>query len=250
MYSSIQIQMIKPWWVRFTILVFVGIPSFTGYPISNIESTELAILLFITNSDLITIFSWLSYAIFIWLLILLFTGLQKLVDFLTIASLFGLSVALFKTTIGRIPILSQGISADEISINSIILLIKILTMIPYALVFVQSFSFTSVISNLSHKATTGGIILLHLAIFLRSFQYTIERFTTLLTVWIEENPKKLLPRYDLDLRGNILTKTLKYLDWIRYSAFTWVISSLVNTLEVVPVLVKQTKNINKEKNEK
>lgn len=245
--KSIQIQKIKPWWIRFLLLALIGIPSFTSLPISTLSEHNIVVIFLEPNSPLIPVFSWLSYAVFIWLFILLFSGLQKLIDFLTVATIFGIAIVFFKSTLGKLPFISGGASSVEININSIVLLIKILTMIPYALMFVHSFSFTSLMVRISDKATTGGKLLLHLAIFLRSFQFTIEKFTSLLTVWNEENPKKISPRYNLDLRGNLLLKVYKYLDWIRNAAFSWAISSLINTLEVVPVLVEQTNRISKKK---
>ena len=251
MNKAIQIQKINPWWIRFLLLVLIGIPSFSSLPISILSEHNIIDIFLEPNSPLIPVFSWLSYAVFIWLFILLFSGLPKLIEFLTVASVFGIAIVLFKSTLGKLPFISGDASSIEINVMSIVLLIKILTMIPYALLSVHSFSFTAIMIRISDKATKGGKVLLHLAIFLRSFQFTIEKFTSLLTVWTEENPKRISPRYKLDLRGNLLVKMFKYLDWIRNAAFSWVISSLINTLEVVPVLVEQTNRISKhESNEK
>lgn len=240
----LTIQNIKPWPIRLIVLGIIGIPAFTGWPIDETVNSGIAQIVAEIIGDnyipFIKILAWLSYAVFIWLFIWLLGGSQMLLDFLLAASVLAITIALTKATLGKLPILSGGKDWETINLDSVLLLIKILTMIPYALLFVRSFSAASLLVSMSKKATKKNKKADHLAVFLRSFQYSIERFVVLLNVWKEENPNMLIPRARGDLHAPIWKKSL-WFDWFGRSLWAWCVACLVNTLKAVPVFVDEAK---------
>ena len=96
MTNSKQIIEIKPWWLRLIILLSIGIPVLTGWPV-NIATESIKEILPVTP-EMANIFVWMVYACFIWLVVFLSAGEKKLLEYLAIAFMLGLTTSISGAT--------------------------------------------------------------------------------------------------------------------------------------------------------
>jgi hypothetical protein len=222
----------------------VCIPAFTSWPVSRITLYEGTDAFYFASgggsSDLAIIISWLGYFLFVCLFILLFGDGKTVRNYLFAASILAATVGFTKATIGRAPFLAGGKPSSYIEFRSVILVIKILTMMPLALFVLNSFSPAGTLRNVAKNSRAGDRISRHVAVFFRSFQASIERVILLLEVWMEENPSLLIPRHKADLRsGNHVSIVIYWSTWFMRSIRAWTVACFVNTLEIVPPLVHE-----------
>jgi len=228
--SRINVAAIKPWWFRLFLLIIIGVPPFTRWPISRLEDP---------SSPIINIAIWLGYACFIWLFIFLSTGIDQFLKFVAPAFVIAFTTAFSGAIIVKLfPFLSGGKGSPykDLSYDMTILLVIIMSVVPYALLVVNSFSFYGIISKVSSKAgKRKGSFLLHLALMGRVLQHVGEVFSNLFLVWVEENPKILSPRFKKDWRYLYPHKKLiSFIYWLYISLKAWCMALLMHTFEILP----------------
>ncbi|MVN91467.1 hypothetical protein [Mucilaginibacter aquatilis] len=233
---QLHVAKVKPVWLRFLILVIIGLPPITGWPLT----------LFATAKDpLHNLFMWLSYGCFIWLFILLNTGFKKLLSYLSFAFLLALITCLVGAGIRNLIGFIQGASRQDmtlVSIRMLSLFICMVSVIPYSLFFINCFSVSSFISRLDFSTVKNHRTKIHLALALRVFQHVGDVTISLLDVWREENPKMISPRFSDELWESRLSP-LAWLNWMRNSAVTWCLAMIMHTFEAIPYLTEEMKNI-------
>lgn len=244
---QLQIAKVRPVWLRVLILIIIGLPSITGWPLS----------LFATTSDTLrNMLIWLAYGCFIWLFILLNTGLKQLMSFLSFAFLLAIITCFSGALFRQMVALFNNVSKEEsayVSNKMLSLFICMISVIPYSLFFINCFSISSFVSRLDFSSGKNHKIKIHLALALRVFQHVGEVTTNLLDVWREENPRMISPRFREELKESKWSY-LSWFNWFLNAAITWCFAMMMHTFEAIPYLSEEMKNIinhkqNRERNE-
>jgi hypothetical protein len=225
----INIANVRPWPLRLLILLTIGLPvvvNFPAYLFSNISPIEL-------------IAFWAGYASFIWLFILLNVGLKNLLNILSGAFILAITTAMLGAgTKKMFPFLAGGATVTDINIKMTTLFIIMISVIPYGLLFVNSFSSQGIIDNLSSRGKVSKIASIHIALGLRVLQHVGEVFNKLILVWSEEHPSYILPRFRKDWNGQWYKK-INLLPWFFESIKSWIYACMMHTFEPIPVLVNE-----------
>lgn len=240
----LKIAEVKPAWLKLLILLLIGLPPITGYPITIFATPE---------NSLHNIMLWLAYGCFIWLFILLNVGLKQLLHYLS----FPFTLALVTTFLGVIfrnfqSFIFEDSAADSeyISFKMLSLFVVMISVIPYTLFFINCFSVSSFVANLSFDVKKNYKYKIHLALALRVFQHVGEVASNLLVVWKEENPLIIKPRFREDLTESKYS-IVKWLNWFKNSAITWCFALLMHTFEAIPYLSEEMRTvINNKQNSK
>lgn len=230
--TLLNISKMNPWWFRLFFLLLIGVPIFSGWPLT----------VFFNKSDPFSQLAlWLAYGIFIWLFIFLNCGLDRLLSFLSIASILGITTALIAATIRKIfPFISGPSSELEVNLKMSLLLIEIITVVPYGLFFVNSFSVGGILLKFSGADNNyKKIIAYHLALTLRIFQHVGEVLINLLFVWREENPKLLLPRHNKNNSVISIKSFFNVIMWFIESMVLWSFAIFIFTINAIPVFVDE-----------
>lgn len=239
--TFLNISRMNPWWLRLFFLLLIGTPIISGWPLS----------IFLNPSDPFTQLSlWLSYGLFIWLFIFLNSGFERLLSFLSVASILGVTTALTASTIRQIfPFISGPGSDLEVNLKMALLLIEIIIVVPYGLFFVNSFSVGGILLKFSNTDKSyKKRIAHHFALVLRIFQHVGEVLINLLCVWKEENPKLLLPRFNRSNSSFSLSAVFNFFLWVVRSMILWSFAIFIFTINAIPVFVDEmTKYINTKK---
>lgn len=237
--ARINIATLKPWWIRLIFFILIGLPPFTKWPLNKFETT---------TDPFLNLALWLGYAFFIWMLIFITTKPKQFLSFLAPATLIALTTAMLGAAFIRlIPPLSGKdgqISLESISFEMTKLLIIMMAVIPYALLFVNSFSVSGIIKKTSEMAGKKKSKIVHLALAFRVFQHVGEVFTNLLLVWREENPRIIWPRFSRD--WDSFWEILKcFPRWFMISIKSWCYALFIHTLKAVPFFAQELSKINK-----
>lgn len=237
---SLRIVEVKPSWLKLLILLIIGLPPITGYPITIFMTPE---------NSLSNILLWIGYGSFIWLFILLNVGLKQLFQYLT----FPFTLALITVFLGAL--FRKGLSfilgnpetdSEYISFKMLSLFVVMISIMPYTLFFINCFSVSSYISSLSFDTGKNYKYKIHLALALRVFQHVGEVFSNLIVVWREENPIMFKPRFREDLAASRYS-ILWQLSWLKNSAITWCFALLMHTFEAIPYLSEEMRSITNKK---
>lgn len=228
----INIANVQPWWLRLFLLLVIGLPAILNLP-SYFFSAGSAPIEFIAF--------WAGYACFIWLFIVLNVGIRTLLNILSGAFALAITTAMLGAGARKLlPFLSGGVGHDDINIKMATLFLVMISVIPYGLMFVSSFSARGIIDRLATGGSRTRSSGIHLALGLRVLQHVGEVFLKLLTVWSEEHPGILLPRHRRDWNGQWYAKA-NIAPWFYESLKSWIYACMMHTFEPIPVLVNEIK---------
>jgi hypothetical protein len=229
--QRINIANVEPAWIRLLFLIIIGIPAFTGWPLGDYTENEAMDL----------VFHWVAYGCFIWLFIWLNMGQKELLSFLSLSFYLGMFTAIIGAMVRyALGYLSDSFEADvvEISFKMMRLLVIMITVIPYSLLFIKSFSASKLISRIDFNNKKNYEIKIHLATALRAIQHVAEIAEKLLEVWKEENPRFFWPRHRINMELKRF-KLINWFKWLFFSALAWVQVLLMHGLEAVPYITEE-----------
>jgi len=232
----LKIAEVKPWWLKLLILLFIGLPPITGYPLTIFATPQ---------NSLHNIWIWLGYGCFIWIFILLNVGSRQLLKYLSFAFTLALITSILGALVRKIPALfieQSAADVEYISFKMLLLFIIMISVIPYTLFFINCFSVSSFVSNLSFDLGKRYKFKIHLALALRVFQHVGDVLTNLLYVWKEENPLMIKPRFREEWQESKLSQ-LGWFNWLLNSAITWCFALLLHTFEAIPYLSEEMRTI-------
>jgi len=228
----INIANVQPWWLRLLLLLVVGVPAILNLPSHFFSAGDPPIEL---------IAFWAGYACFIWLFIALNVGIKALFNMLSGAFVLAITTAMLGAGVRKLfPYLSGGIGHEDINVKMATLFLVMVSVIPFGLLFVTSFSAQGIIDRLSISNSKTKNIGIHLALGLRVMQHVGEVFLKLLVVWFEEHPSILLPRHRRDWNGQWYAKA-NFIPWFYESMKSWTYACMMHTFEPIPVLVNEIK---------
>lgn len=180
-------------------------------------------------------------AAFIWLFCLVNSGLSKLLDYLSGAFLLALTTVLLGAVIRKLLPAGAFGETDKETLRLLKLFYNIITVIPFSLLAINSFSPRKLIENLSRSTGSCREWVLHLALTLRIFQHVGEVICRLLLIWKEEHPLLIYPRYCADLRG--IYALPGYFRWCAHCVSVWIFACIILTFEPIPVMVQEIEQI-------
>lgn len=243
MTNSKQIIEIKPWWLRLIILLSIGIPVLTGWPV-NIATESIKEILPVTP-EMANIFVWMVYACFMWLVVFLSAGEKKLLEYLAIAFILGLTTSISGAIMRKVfPFIAGGLSGYEVSFKMVKLLIMIITVVPYSILVMNSFSARNLIKNLTKMKGKFRTIGLHFALAFRVFQHVGEVIFNLREIWSEEHPEKLFPRHRRGWSEEWYSG-VNVFPWVWEAVFAWIFACIILAFEPIPAMVDEVEKINK-----
>ena len=226
-------------------LIILGIPAFTGWPINLLahSGSSSADLLF--NLSL-----WVGYAAVMLLLVGLNMGSERLAEVLSIASVLGITTALLGGVVRRAgQFVFGGAGQDQDALNALIsykmlnILVIVLAVIPYALFAVNCFSVSRFLERVAHWPGRRKLIGVHAALAFRVIQHASEVASTLMLAWTEENPQRLLPRFRDGWKESTLG-WVYFFPWFQQAVLTWAFALLIHTIEPIPVFADELAKIN------
>ncbi len=232
-----------PWWLKFVLLLVLGLPGFSGWPngwlIQRLQETGLFTV------EIAHIGVWVFYACCVWLVVLVSAGPHKLLTYLGAAFILGLTVAILGAVMrGLFPFLAAGMSRDATSFKLIRIFINIIIFLPYSVLFINSFSAKKLIdrvARLDGRYRTAG---LHLALAFRVFQHTGEVVFNLFQRGTEEYPEKIIPR-NSGSPGVRWYAPGKILVWIWACIHAWIFACIIHTFEPIPAMVAEVERIDR-----
>jgi hypothetical protein len=226
----INIANVRPWWLRLLLLLFIGVPAIVNLPAYFYSADDPPIEL---------IAFWAGYACFIWLFVALNVGIRALLNMLSGAFILAITTAMLGAAARKaFPWLGEGIGHIDVNLKMATLFLMMISVIPYGLFFVSSFSALGVIDTLSGSGTKISSIRMHVALGLRVLQHVGEVYIRLIAVWSEEHPNILLPRHRRDWNGQWYAKT-NIVPWCYDSMKSWMFACMMHTFEPIPVLVNE-----------
>lgn len=243
----LNISLIEKWWLRFAALLFLGIPVLSEWPLSNIEAAIQLFFPFELKSvgDISSVVSWIIYSCIVWLVVYSSVGVRKFLEYLAASFILGLTTAILGSVMRKaIPILSGSLSQAEISLKMVHLLLVIVTVVPYALLFVNSFSAKHLMTKLTGYKGKRRAVGLHLALLLRVIQHTGEVIFNLVEIWKEEHPDKILPRHRVEW-GVKWSSRVNIFGWAWGAVIAWIFATMIHTFEPIPCMVDEVENINR-----
>ncbi|MEQ8637940.1 hypothetical protein [Gimesia maris] len=241
----LNVSTLRPWWFRFLVLFFLGVPALTGWPLNEISEfiNQLFPFELIEAGKVADLASWTIYTCLIWLVVISSVGADKFLEYLAASFIIGLTTALLGAAMRKIfPYLAGPLSTEEVSLKMFNLLLVITTVTPYAFLFINSFSVKSLICKLKETKGKRRTIGLHFALFLRVFQHTSEVVLKLMAIWIEEHPQLILPRHRRDW-GEKWYSSANICPWFCSAVLAWVYATMVHTFEPIPCMVDEVKKI-------
>jgi len=243
--SRLNIALLRPLWLRASILVAIALP-----PLLDSSFSRETVLADPFNG----IAKWAAYCVFVWVLISLNIGLDRLLSWLAGATLLALTVAftgkLFRTlavweALERL-LKKLGLAASSGPQNydaeMVWKFLLIMVALPYALFVLNCFSAAGALERASRLGTRGKGMGVHVALFLRVLQHSFEVSLSALGAWREENPGLIVPRLRQDWRHSLLSR-FGWFGWFKDALLTWAFALLVLTLTVVPVFVDDTHQV-------
>lgn len=228
-------------------LLLLGVPALSGWPLSDVtEKLEILIPFELQHAgDISSVISWVIYSCIVWMVVFSSVGIRKFLEYLAASFIIGLTTALLGAVMRKaIPMLSGSLSTDEISLKMVNLLLVIITVVPYTLLFVNSFSAKNIIEKLTDSKGKKRTIGLHFALFLRVTQHAGEVIFNLLEIWNEEHPEKIFPRHRQDW-GEKWYSSANIVSWAWGAVMAWVYATMIHTFEPIPGMVDEVENINR-----
>ena len=228
---------IRPWWLRLGLLAFLGSPMI----LSKVLHGGLHEAHFFSDLG-----KWTAYAVFIWLFVVLCAGLKRFIDWLSVASLFGLTVMFSGALLRKAGVwlllekalMGVHTSAEQQVMDLFFRFIVILVSYPFALLMINSFPAADIMRWVSRRsATRAGSTAVVVAMFIRMLQVVSEVVTRAMLAWKEENPAVVLARFRADWMGSPFHR-VAILQWARLAISAWCGVIAIQTFETVPVIVR------------
>ncbi len=236
---------IQPWWLRLVVLLVLSIPAFSGYPFDQVV-LGLNEAFHINKDDaglVVLAIPRLMYMALLWLVIFSSTGASKFQSYAMGATLLGLTTVIIGASVRKLlPFLSGGATEEEISLRMVMLFLNIITLIPFSLLAVNSFSVKNLLTKLTRLEGKYVELGFHLALALRVVQHAGEVVFSLHEIWREQHPSKFLPRHKPDWGSNWYSK-INVLAWICHVALSWVHATMMYTFEPIPLMVSEIERI-------
>jgi|GEM_PF-918824 len=258
--TILNVTKIRNPWLRFGVLLGVGAPIFSGWPLTEfvvwMEARTLILygqmgLFEIDNLEEIVmsvqsisfISAWICYACILYLIILSTAGQKRLLEYLGAAFVLGLITVLSGSVIRT---LIPWFAGDRSEVEIVFLLLRIfvvtLAVVPYFFFFVNCFSARGIVERVGRKTGKFWNIGLHIALLLRMFQHTGEVIFSLLDIWKEEHPEMIFPRHRKDWKSRWYSSA-SIVPWVWSAVLAWITAAVVYTLEPVPIMVDELKRI-------
>jgi hypothetical protein len=242
----LNIAAINTWWVRLMVLLLIGIPAFSGFPLRDlIIGMKVIVPLYLDKvGEISSIVSWVLYACLVWLAVFSSVGARKFLEYLAGAFVIGLTTAILGSAMRKVfPFIAGSLTGDEISLKMLKLLLIIISVVPYALLFVNSFSAKNMLSRLAEAKGKRKEVGLHLALLLRIFQHTGEVVFNLVEIWTEEHPIKIIPRHRRDWHTKWYS-IANIFPWAWSAILAWIYATMIHTFEPIPGMVAEVEKIN------
>lgn len=233
---------VKPWWVRLGLLVL------TASPLLGVTDLHGQIHGAHLYTDLIL---WCSYGLFVWAVVGFSVGFERLLQWLSVATITGLTVAFTGAALRGMGfwrlleslLVDAGLSApvptaQEATLGLVLRLLVIMISLPLALFALQSFP----APNLLRRVVAPRLgwlqsLSVTVAVFLRMFQHVFEVATRMLVAWKEENPQLIVPRARGDWRVSLKAR-LGVFGWWQSAVWAWCLGLLCQALMPVPVVAR------------
>src|SRR5580704_2511491 len=113
---------IRPWWARLFVLMLIGSPVFTGWPINGLAIHAVDLLGLSGGPDakyyyqLYELVFWVTYACGIWGFVYFNTGATRFWEYMIVGFFFGLTTAISGAVVRKLlPFLSGGAEAEMVS---------------------------------------------------------------------------------------------------------------------------------------
>lgn len=242
----LNISVISPWWVRFIVLIILGIPAFSGWPLGDLTHGIANIVPFDMEKagPVSSVISWVLYACFVWLVVFSSVGHEKFLEYLAASFIIGITTAILGSVMRKaFPVIAGSLTGDEISLDMFNKLLIIVTVVPYALLFINSFSAKNIITKLANVKGKQKTIGLHLALLLRVIQHAGEVIFNLFEIWTEEHPERIIPRHRKDW-GAKWYSSANIFPWAWSAVFAWIYATMIHTFEPIPGMVDEVEKIN------
>jgi len=240
-----NISKIHIWWIRFFVLLIIGLPALFGWPLNQIAQSISKIypLDKQTSGDFTVILVWFCYALFIWIIVFSSAGKKNFFEYISASFIFGLTTILLGSIFRQIfPFITGGLTNNEISIMMIMKLFVVLIVVPYAFLFINSFSAKGLINRVSNKKGKLKNIGLNCALILRVFQHAGEVVFNLMDIWKEEHPQKILPRHMRDWSLN-WHSFAGIFPWVFSAVLAWVYAAMIHAFEPIPIMVDEVEKL-------
>lgn len=229
--------------IRLLVLIVIGIPCLCYWPLTLLSS-DLNTFSFVGM--------WLFYMLFLHVLIILNVGVDDW------AVWFAAACVLACVTVGS-AVLVLGI-LDHLGVLELLTRagihvpdskegqytktmwsweqlrkgLMIVTVIPFAIFVIQSFSVASGIERAARWAGRRGRYAGHALMALRVLQHVAEILGPMILIWREEHPDLIKPRLREDVRG-FVHNARDIITWIIGAIVIWTKATLVFALEPVPM---------------
>jgi len=240
---QLKLSEVKPTWFKLLILIFIGLPPFTGWPLSRFMSGNYAVH---------NISVWTAYGVFIWLFTGLNVGGKQLLKYLSVAFTASLLILMLTGVFSHIPFLNPEKPADEslaLSYTSAMTFVIMIAVIPYGLFAINCFSASAYVQTLQFQSGKRFKFKVHLALALRVCQHVGDVLMKLFDIWREENPRLIRPRFATDLNESKLS-FIGYILWFKNAVVTWCFALLSHTFEAIPYFSEEMRIVINHKHQK
>lgn len=241
--SHVNLTALKPWWLRFGILLLLGHPVIY----SPVLHSQLHASHFYRDLGL-----WTAYMVFLWIFIWLCVGLKMVADWVTVSTISAFTVLATGAIFRRLGIWvwlqsffhsTQSTDATQSLMDLMFRFIMISASGPFALLVINSFPAADLMRWISRRsASRTTAIALICAIFLRMLQHVGEVVTRCMVAWREENPDIIAPRFCADWSGSIFLK-VGFLQWMKTAVVAWCGAIAMHTLTAVPAVVADFRRV-------
>ncbi len=228
-------------------MLLLGVPALSGWPLTDVtRGLEILIPFELKNAgEISNVVSWIIYSCIVWMVVFSSVGIRKFLEYLAASFIIGLTTALLGAVMRKaLPILAGSFSPDEISLKMVNLLLIIVTVVPYASLFINSFSAKNLITKFTDSKGKRKTMGLHFALLLRVIQHAGEVIFNLLEIWNEEHPDKIFPRHRIDW-GAKWYSSANIFPWAWGAVFAWIYATMIHTFEPIPGMVDEVENINR-----
>jgi hypothetical protein len=239
------------WWLRFILLLMLGLPLLTGWPINLLATQLLPFLARVdTNFDEVQLIaficSWALYSAFIWIVVLLNVGTFKFLEYMSIAVVVAITTALLGALVRKVlPMLDGSKGPGVIDTRMVWVYLMIMTSVPFSLMAINMFSSKKILdaarSRMAKKGTTPTLYL-HLCLALRMLQHVGEVVVRLFDVWREEHPEILIPRNRREWKGKWYSSA-NFFPWAVDAVSSWAFALMMMTFAPLPSFVHEIKSI-------
>lgn len=232
--------------LRLLVLLLIGIPAFSNWPISLLTS----------SNHYMQLSGLLSYWLFILVIVAVTFGVNQMTEWTLTASVLSVTVvlpqAVFTHALGKLSewgfVTAGPHDNAELTFRLVKQFITMMTVIPYGAMLVHSFSVSGALKRAYSMSGMNRVVLRHACLYVRVAQHIFESFPPLLQIWREEYPTMLLPRYRTDM-GNVFAQGGSVAKWLFTSAKMWALAACVFAFEPIPLFCHEIESLHREHKE-